>query len=356
MSAILESAADLTPERMTAMLRDRGVLQAGVVTAVATSTQGFRQGAVADVFRATLAYSADARGTLPPSVFAKLSKRDGHPEHWKAGAHEVDFYRAMQGADTGVPIPTIYSADADNDGRSHIVMQDLSQTHLQQPLPVPPSNRHCEAIVTSLAKLHAHWWNAPRLGTELGTPLTQEAADASHKRLAGSYPVFADYLGDALLPQQRKTYERILASSFLDRLTERLIARRDVTLTHGDTHTGNMMLPRSDNDPVTLIDWHLWGIDLAAIDLAFMIALHWPPERRALLEKPLLRLYHDTLLDRGVTGYGWDQFWDDYRTEVIITMLIPIGQHRRGAPGGVIWFGLQDASAAVADLGCLELL
>ena len=101
--------------------------------------------------------------------------------------------------------------------------------------------------------------------------------------------VFADYLGDALLPRQRKTYERILASSFLDRLTERLIARRDVTLTHGDTHTGNMMLPRSDNDPVTLIDWHLWGIDLAAIDLAFMIALHWPPERRALLEKPLLR-------------------------------------------------------------------
>ena len=353
---MLASAADLTPKRMTAMLRDGGHLVAGEVADVTTTTDGFRQGSVADVFRATLTYTTDAHGTLPSSVFVKLSRLDGHHEHRNAGAHEVAFYRAMQGTDTGIPIPTIYGADAHPDSRTHIVMQDLTDTHFQQPLPVPPSNRQCEAIVTALAKLHAHWWNAPRLGTELGTPLTQEAADASHQRLQNSFHTFADYLGDALLPHQRATYERILGSSFLDRLTQRLIARRDVTLTHGDAHTGNMMLPRFAADPMTLIDWHLWGIDLAAFDLAFMIALHWPPDRRALMEKPLLRLYHQELVECGVKDYGWDQFWDDYRTEVIITMLIPIGQHRRDAPGGVVWFGLQDASAAVEDLDCLDLL
>jgi hypothetical protein len=35
--------------------------------------------------------------------------------------------------------------------------------------------------------------------------------------------------------------------------------------------------------------------------------------------------------------------------------LIPIGQFRRQSPAGIIWFGLQDSTAAFMDLHCEEL-
>jgi hypothetical protein len=107
---------------------------------------------------------------------------------------------------------------------------------------------------------------------------------------------------------------------------------------------------------VILVDWQLWDIYLATFDLAFLMALHWSPQRRALLEQPLLRHYHATLLAQGVAGYTWDDLWRDYRQAVIIMALIPIGQFRRNSPAGVVWFGLQDSMAAFEDLHCAELL
>lgn len=86
------------------------------------------------------------------------------------------------------------------------------------------------------------------------------------------------------------------------------------------------------------------------------MALHWSPQRRALLEESLLRHYHAALLAQGVTGYLWDNLWHDYRQAVIIMALIPIGQFRRNSPAGVVWFGLQDSMAAFEDLRCAELL
>ena len=48
------------------------------------------------------------------------------------------------------------------------------------------------------------------------------------------------------------------------------------------------MLPRDmSKHQVILIDWQLWDINVGAIDLAFLMALHWSPQRRALLEKAL---------------------------------------------------------------------
>jgi tRNA A-37 threonylcarbamoyl transferase component Bud32 len=279
-----------------------------------------------------------------------------HPELLNAGRHEVEFYRAMQSQPQSVSIPLIYSAEVDDANASHIIMQDLSDSHIQKPLPIPPSIRHCELIVESLAKLHAQWWNAPLLGVQLGTRYTEQEAIASEKRLLDTFPHFVDYLGDALLPAQRRKYEKVLASDLLRRLSKRLIDQHNVTVVHGDVHTGNVLLPKYESDPVVLIDWHRWSIDLGTFDLAFMIALHWSAARRAILEKALVRHYYEMLVEHGVSDYTWDACWDDYRAEVIVTMLIPIGQYRRGSPPGVIWFGLQDSWAAVEDLECEALL
>ncbi|MCI0393844.1 MAG: ecdysteroid 22-kinase family protein [Chloroflexi bacterium] len=45
--------------------------------------------------------------------------------------------------------------EAETAGPCHVLMDDLSESHFQRPLPIPPSNHHCTLIVESLAQLHA---------------------------------------------------------------------------------------------------------------------------------------------------------------------------------------------------------
>lgn len=352
---VIGDAAELTPARLTDILSRHGTLRSGEVTAVA-NLGDVVPGLLASVARLGIAYSPDAAGSLPQSLFLKLTRADLHPELAVAGRHELAFYAALAGSTTSTPTPVIYDTAIDQTGRSHILMQDLAPTHLQRPLPIPPSMAYCEAIAVALARLHAHWWNDPRLGVTLGSPYTWDEAAATRKRLELSFPEFCDHLGDALLPAQRDLYVRLIGSSLLETLSRRIIERDRVSLVHGDAHTGNMMLPRAAGGAVMLIDWQRWAIDVPMLDLAFLIAPHWPAPLRAARERPLVRLYHQTLLASGITGYDWQQCWDDYRREVMICLLIPIGQHRRGGPDGMIWFGMQSAAAAVADLDCLALL
>jgi aminoglycoside phosphotransferase (APT) family kinase protein len=355
---LLTSVDQVTTAWLTDCLRTSGSLSAGQVSAVSADTQTFNQGYLSLIAKLTVRYSADAAGSRPEHLFLKLSKPDLHVELLERGRHEIEFYTEVSRAGADLPVPACYAAAYDPaTHQSHLLLDDLSATHTQQPLPIPPSNRHCELMVETLAQVHARWWNSPQLGTSLGQRRDPASAEQSLRRLQATLPAFMDHLGDALLPEQRQAYDRIMASSFLPRRAQRLLDQHQVTLIHGDAHAGNMLLPRdTQHGRVSLIDWHLWGIDLACIDLAFLMALHWSPPRRARLEQPLLRRYHDQLRASGVSHYTWDLLWRDYREAVIVMTLIPIGQFRRGSPAGVIWFGLQDSLAAFEDLNCAELL
>lgn len=365
---VITNAEQVTPQWLTETLTSAGALQRGEVTAIERDSASFNKGYLSNIATLKVSYSAEAAGTRPAHLFLKMTKPDLHPELLSRSLHEVEFYQAVAGAEVsadakawaggGLATPHCYAASYDDASHlSHLLLDDLSQTHFQRPQPLPPSNQHCQLIMESLAQVHAQWWHSPRLGKEIGQPLTPAAAAASHQRLVDTLPGFMDYLGDGLLPQQRRAYETILASNFLDRQGERLIQLKDVTLIHGDAHTGNLMLPNDTaRQHVVLVDWHLWDINLPTTDLAFFMALHWSAARRALLELPLLQHYHASLLALGVTDYVWEKFWNDYRSSVVIMALIPVGQFRRKSPNGVIWFGLQDSMAAYLDLHCEEVL
>jgi thiamine kinase-like enzyme len=350
--------SDMRPEVLTEILSGCGVLRAGSITAVACDMESSQKGFISKVATFNVMYSGDAEGDLPHRLFLKVTKSALHPEYRQVGQHEVSFYTTILPPAHELPVPHCYYAEWDTDTQhAALLLADLSHSHGQRPLPLPPAVAQCERIAESLARIHAQWWNHPQLGKTLGTPLTPDEADSSLKRLHASYPHFMEYLGDTLLPAQRSAYERILASSFLPRRAERLRAQQTVTLIHGDAHANNLMLPNDHaNGQAILIDWHRWSIDVPLYDLAFLIALHWSAERRAALEQSLLRRYYDHLLRHGVSAYSWEDCWNDYRASVIVMALIPIGQFRRQMPAGVIWYGMEQSVAAFNDLGCAELL
>ena len=168
-------------------------------------------------------------------------------------------------------------------------------------------------------------------------------------------PGFLDFLSDRLSGARRAVYEQALRVA--PTLTQRLLADYGLTLVHGDAHFWNFLLPHnSDTDTARIIDWESWSVGLGTIDVAYMMALHWYPERRARLEQALLRRYHTQLLTYGVVGYDWDACWDDYRLAAVRNLFIPMGQWAAKLWPAIWWSHLERAMLAFEDLHCRELL
>ena len=350
---LIREAAQITPEWLTQKLRDKGVLQEAEVTAITVLDELSDRGVFARMVRLGVEYAKGAVGLLPASLYLKISKEDQHEENLVLGKSEIQFYQTVQGLVNAPPVPRFYDGYYDAEtGHSHVLMEDLSATHFQQPVPLPPSSTHCMMLAESLARVHAPWWQSPRLGVEIGQPHDADKAKMQIERFHASLPAFMDYVGASLMGWQREVYEKILASDILERRTRRQAEGDCLTLVHGDTHQGNFMLPNDPvKDQVVLIDWHRYDIDIA-----FLIANRWTSERRAEYEENMVRRYHQTLLACGVAGYDWAACWRDYRECVILMPLIPVGQVRRKQHPGVIWHGIECGTAAFRDLGCGELL
>lgn len=349
------------PEEVTAAWLQRALTQVGApptpVRRVRILEQASDRGIVSDIAVLAVEYGV-AAGDLPDRLFLKIAKEGLHEELQRAAGREVHFFTRVAPRHPELPIPRCFDVCQEAaSGRAHLLLEDLSESHLQRPFPLPSSLPHAERLVESLAAVHATWWGRPTLRADLGEPFDPVALERARRRLQVTFPHFIDELHDSLLPEQQETYERILGSSFLDRWA---IRRRDdpaLTLVHGDVHSQNVMFPR---DPHTgraiLIDWQLWEVNLATTDLAFFMAHKWSPQRRARLEMPLLRRYHDALVARGVHGYGWRDLLADYRAAVTLTPLIAIGQFRRGLSPATIWYGIEHSLAAFQDLDCTALL
>jgi hypothetical protein len=95
---------------------------------------------------------------------------------------------------------------------------------------------------------------------------------------------------------------------------------------------------------------------VAADDLAYMLALHWYPDRRRRMEQPLLDCYHSALLESGVEGYDRAALTEDYRLAVLWQTTTPIWQAMSNLPPLIWWNNLERIFLAADDLNCRELL
>lgn len=119
----------------------------------------------------------------------------------------------------------------------------------------------------------------------------------------------------------------------------------------------NFLFPHDlEKDTVRLIDWQSSEVGIGPADLAYMMALHWFPERRASLEVPLLRRYHTRLTESGITAYSWENCWYNYRLSAINNLLIPVWQWFVKLPASLWWHHLERGFLAFEDLQCAELL
>ncbi len=355
---VLNSAEQITPEWLTDVLFRHGYLTQGQVIAIHQSNS-FKT-LVSAITQLEVQYSNDAETSASTHLLIKMAHPDLSEAHKDVGKREVEFYQAVLNNNiNNLPVPHCYDATYEQEtGKFHLLLDDLTSTHyVLRDWPVPPTIPQCEMVIDSLARLHAHWWGIKHFGQEIEPQWQSEAeAEKNVQKALQKFAAFADYMGDNLSEHRKRFYEYALAkvpALYVQRFKE----RKHLTLVHGDTHLWNYMYPLNpEQDQVLMIDWQSAGISLAAGDLAYMITVHWYPERRARLELPLLKRYYQHLLKHGVKDYSWDDFWNDYRLDFAGMIYNAIWQWSVHLPAHLWWNHFERNALAFEDLHCMELL
>ena len=216
--------------------------------------------------------------------------------------NEVSFYDNIRN-ELNIETPACYASVMNaHDGQFGILMEDLSLRSARFPNAVDGiSLDEMRSLIKNLAKLHAHFWQSPRLEKDLKwLPKTCEG---------GMFPVF-DAIGLHIIRDQvakNRFKQELLAplNRSIDQLwdalwkSQELIYQQPQTLLHGDTHIGNTyILPNGEGG---LLDWQLIVRGPWSHDFAYLVITGLDSELRREHEKELLNLYRETLKANGVT-------------------------------------------------------
>jgi hypothetical protein len=321
-----DPARDLDAERVGRLL---SVARPGVaVTAVtpADETQGS-----ASRLRLDVEYAPGRDAGLPRRMFLKRNLETfAFPAEMYST--EVRFYRDLL-PELAIEHPDVYAIDhAEGTTEFSILMEDLAQRPGARlgiaTLAVDVAD--VAGLLTTLARLHAAYWDSPRLDHELawldrpddsvtvrfwqeiGPRLVRRHLESGHR---------AEIVDPTAWPQDR------MWAAFA-RLQE-VNASGPRTALHGDVHAGNVYY--LDGAPGGLLDWQLMLQGSWALDVGYLLQTALDPDVRAAHERDLLAGYLDDLGRLGVTPPTFDDAWTRYRQQpiwgVIMWLITPNGVH-----------------------------
>jgi hypothetical protein len=213
MDDVLTDVKQVTPEWLTSVLRTHGHLDHAQVEAVEVKSS--RQTITSNIHHLGITYSPAASVRSPSTLFLKLSKSGFDSEiAARFGKRESEYYNVIARTMDDPPSATCYNAVfSENTGKSHILLDDLSETHVQTDWPLPPSKSHCEAVLDRLATFHAAWWDHPQLGNGIGKFPTRDSIDEYIQSMEKRFAGFVDFLDDRLSKDRRCLYEKVLSTA-----------------------------------------------------------------------------------------------------------------------------------------------
>ena len=260
--------------------------------------------------RLALTYAAGPAG--PATVFVKLPPFDAMQRQMVAvtdmGRREARFYEAIA-AEVPVRVPRAwYAAHGDAPTDYIMVLEDLEASGCTFPKSVDAHAReHGADVIAAFARLHAHFWQDARFGSQL----------------AWVPPAMRGSLGAKLIEQARAKFSADFPPVFeaLCRLYvdhhERICDLWDEgapTLIHGDAHAGNQLV---DGDRVGFYDWAVLSRSPGIRDVGNYLCNSCPVDLRRAEQDRWLRAYRQGLVDAGVDAPDLETLWQGYRRAVL---------------------------------------
>ncbi len=319
---IITNAEQVSAAWLTSVLHASGGLTAGHVTAVTieSGTSNWATNA-----RLHLTYSADARGERPTTLFLKMSSTDAGDDG-SFDDSEVRYYINDYIGVSDAPLIRCYGGGYSAAlQRYHLLLADISATHIIA-CQKPPTLDYLLSLADGFAILHAAHWGSERQHDAAHFTRFATISEAGVEPILGAFatcpaaPHTADFVVD--LEPTWPDLIRAIYKNHPQLLIDRNDDGRNLTLIHADPNCTNIMVPKEGDRPIYIIDrqpfdWSL-RIWLGVYDLVYA-SLDWTIEQRRAWERPLLERYHQQLCGRGVTTYGMEQLWHDYR------LCLPLG-------------------------------
>src|SRR4051794_33948065 len=316
---------DVTPAWLTGVLRDCGAISTTTsVVEVRYDSLSEGVGMMGTVSRLHLAYDGKEG---PPSLILKSASEAqmsrGVAARFRLYEREVNFYRTL-GSDLEPAVPHAYfAAYAPETVDYAILMEDFVGYQTGDQV-VGADIDQARRAVRALAVFHAHYWNrvdqadfdwVPSTNSELVRESMIEGCLAGWDTMVGLFP---DQLPESL--KQAKT-------AYLSRLPALYAAMVDgqQTLAHTDYRADNLLFgAQSGHQPVVILDWSAVAKSKGVQDLAYFLTQNLSDHCRANHDDELQTLYHQTLLEHGVTDYPLEEYVRDYELAVLFNFVYAI--------------------------------
>jgi aminoglycoside phosphotransferase (APT) family kinase protein len=341
--------AVITPERVAALLSRR---YPGVEVERVDVLDESEGSASRLALRVT--YAAGASAGLPERIFLKrnLAEFTFPPEMYLT---ECFFYRDVA-PELSIETPRVYGLELDEKtGAFTMLMEDLHERGARLGIArehVTPDE--VASVLTTLAALHAAFWDSPRLRTELAwleSPATSRFVrfwrDAGPK-LARRH---VEGHRGALVGTRSWVHDR--AWTAFAALQDDLAAAPR-TMLHGDVHVGNVYFV--PDAPGGVLDWQLMLQGSWSVDVAYLVMTALDPQQRAACERDLLRSYLAELTRFGVEPPLERDAWELYRRNavwgVVMWLVTPEGVHADDVQA----ISLERCMIATEDLDALDAL
>jgi hypothetical protein len=283
-------------------------------------------GMLGDLARVALRYDADGAG--PATVVVKLptladvNRKRGMTFGFYE--REANFYRDIgnPGHTGGLRVPRCYGSPMDLEGeRFALVLEDLADEYRAPDQVVGLQPDDARKAVAALARFHAHWWERDDLDTlawlpPTNGPITKQAGPVFRQ----AWPVFIERFGD-LIPSGGHEIGEALGPRFEQLLDDAATGPR--TIVHTDFRLDNLFFDGPDAD-VALIDWQLMTSGGGVYDVCYLLGQSMDRSSRAEHEGELLQLWHDVLLEEGVTECDFDQTRQNYCRSALVNLVIPV--------------------------------
>ncbi len=321
------TTADVTAEWLTSALRSSGVLpDSASVASLRIDDGAAGVGFMGSVGRIEVAYEGDGADDAPTSMVVKFPTSSPevmammHPTRVYEREHR--FYDQLAES-TPMRTPAAYhvvceTSDDPASERYLLVMEDLHGHELGDQVAGLTVDQ-AETALRGLASHHARFWGGAGLEDADFVPDIDGPLNLQGQAIYdASLPGFLEIFGEHVVPELRPIAEVYGRNH---PLLLRRFAAMPHTLVHFDFRADNLFF---DGDEVVVIDFQAISKGGGAADVGYLLSQNLAGDVRREHEDELLRLYHQTLLDHGVSGYELDQLAADYRVGVMYGWVIPV--------------------------------
>lgn len=255
------------------------------------------------------------KGNTPGEVYNALSIK------------EAGFYSLLrQNNRFQPPVPVCYDVFVSEEKNEFLIaLGDISQTHAKATEKQLEDKNIWFLCAECLANFHAVFWNYHEKGL-YGLPLITNS-QIENDMVSNDWQLqqFMSQAGGSFDAKTRSIFNNALKISNAAR--RQLLDCNNMTLTNGDSHVYNFMLPRNTTGEAALVDFQFWNTGKGVADLAHLTRSSFPDNFKKILHRPLVEHYHKTLAERGVTTYPLEECYRDYRMQVAAMLLLPVWQY-----------------------------